>query len=264
MTAEETKPEVEQAAETLAPPANERFKWYIIHAYSGFERKVRESIESRVQAFGLQDRIGRVMIPTEPVQHLLHQAPNHGVHQIKIRGKQEDRTNHHGGCRLHFFARGHNHFVHLAAHILQKLHQLQRTLLPSGNRLRLLRRFAIFFGHRHCLCHCQNPSLPARRSQPLPARPANETPIPQPHKRCSAKLAGAEGFEPPSSVLETDSLAIELTPLCCTSTAQAAQPARPKRPNYFVSLCDVCLRHRLQNFENSRRPVVVFLFFVFE
>ncbi len=70
MTAEETKPEVEQAAETLAPPANERFKWYIIHAYSGFERKVRESIESRVQAFGLQDRIGRVMIPTEPVTEL--------------------------------------------------------------------------------------------------------------------------------------------------------------------------------------------------
>ncbi len=70
MTAEETKPEVEQAAETLAPSANERFKWYIIHAYSGFERKVRESIESRVQAFGLQDRIGRVMIPTEPVTEL--------------------------------------------------------------------------------------------------------------------------------------------------------------------------------------------------
>ncbi len=70
MTVEETKPEVEQATETLAPPANERFKWYIIHAYSGFERKVRESIESRVQAFGLQERIGRVMIPTEPVTEL--------------------------------------------------------------------------------------------------------------------------------------------------------------------------------------------------
>ena len=27
-------------------------------------------------------------------------------------------------------------------------------------------------------------------------------------------MAGAEGFEPPSSVLETDSLAVELTPLC--------------------------------------------------
>lgn len=54
----------------LAPPSNENFKWYIIHAYSGFERKVRESIESRVQAFGLQNKIGRVMIPTEPVTEL--------------------------------------------------------------------------------------------------------------------------------------------------------------------------------------------------
>lgn len=54
-------------AEGLTPPANENFKWYIIHAYSGFERKVKESLEGRVQAFGLQNRIGRVMIPTEPV-----------------------------------------------------------------------------------------------------------------------------------------------------------------------------------------------------
>jgi len=60
----------EQPAEQLAPPVNESFKWYIIHAYSGFERKVRESIESRIQAFGLQNRIGRIMIPTEPVTEL--------------------------------------------------------------------------------------------------------------------------------------------------------------------------------------------------
>jgi transcriptional antiterminator NusG len=56
----------------LEPAANERFKWYIIHAYSGFERKVRESIESRVQAFGLQNKIGRVMIPTEPVTEIVN------------------------------------------------------------------------------------------------------------------------------------------------------------------------------------------------
>jgi transcriptional antiterminator NusG len=49
------------------PARNPRMKWYIIHAYSGFERKVRESLESRVQAFGLQDRIGKVLIPTESV-----------------------------------------------------------------------------------------------------------------------------------------------------------------------------------------------------
>src|SRR6201993_519829 len=60
------------APEQLGPPASERFKWYIIHAYSGFERKVRESIESRVQAFGLQNKIGRVMIPTEPVTEIVN------------------------------------------------------------------------------------------------------------------------------------------------------------------------------------------------
>src|SRR4051812_38952109 len=60
----------EQPADQLAPPVNENFKWYIIHAYSGFERKVRESLESRIQAFGLQNRIGRIMIPTEPVTEL--------------------------------------------------------------------------------------------------------------------------------------------------------------------------------------------------
>src|SRR5271157_3125877 len=49
------------------PARNPRMKWYIIHAYSGFERKVRESLESRVQAFGLQDKIGKVLIPTESV-----------------------------------------------------------------------------------------------------------------------------------------------------------------------------------------------------
>ena len=62
----------EGAPGQLGPAANERFKWYIIHAYSGFERKVRESIESRVQAFGLQNKIGRVMIPTEPVTEIIN------------------------------------------------------------------------------------------------------------------------------------------------------------------------------------------------
>src|SRR5579859_5209115 len=70
MAAEELNPEVQNPEEQLAPPVNENFKWYIIHAYSGFERKVRESLESRIQAFGLQNRIGRIMIPTEPVTEL--------------------------------------------------------------------------------------------------------------------------------------------------------------------------------------------------
>jgi transcription termination/antitermination protein NusG len=50
-----------------AEPSNPNMKWYIIHTYSGFERKVKESLESRIQAFGLQEKIGKVLIPTEPV-----------------------------------------------------------------------------------------------------------------------------------------------------------------------------------------------------
>ncbi len=67
---EEQNPQGESSTEHLAPPVNENFKWYIIHAYSGFERKVRESLESRITAFGLQNKIGRIMIPTEPVTEL--------------------------------------------------------------------------------------------------------------------------------------------------------------------------------------------------
>jgi transcriptional antiterminator NusG len=67
---EEQNPQGDPSAEQLAPPVNENFKWYIIHAYSGFERKVRESLESRITAFGLQNKIGRIMIPTEPVTEL--------------------------------------------------------------------------------------------------------------------------------------------------------------------------------------------------
>ncbi len=58
------------ALEEAAAPVNENFKWYIIHAYSGFERKVKESLMSRVSAYHLEDRVGRIEIPTEPVTEL--------------------------------------------------------------------------------------------------------------------------------------------------------------------------------------------------
>jgi transcription termination/antitermination protein NusG len=44
--------------------------WYIIHAYSGFEQKVAESLRTRAQAFGFADRVGQVLIPTEEVIEL--------------------------------------------------------------------------------------------------------------------------------------------------------------------------------------------------
>jgi transcriptional antiterminator NusG len=41
--------------------------WYIVHTYSGFEKKVAESLQQRVQAYGLQEEIGEVLIPTEDI-----------------------------------------------------------------------------------------------------------------------------------------------------------------------------------------------------
>jgi transcriptional antiterminator NusG len=55
------------AAAVAEPPRNPNMKWYIIHSYSGIERKVKESLESRVRAFALENKIGRVLIPTESV-----------------------------------------------------------------------------------------------------------------------------------------------------------------------------------------------------
>ncbi|HKW18094.1 MAG TPA: transcription termination/antitermination protein NusG [Terriglobales bacterium] len=64
---DEVMPEGEAATTVAEPPRNPNMKWYIIHSYSGFERKVKESLESRVHAFGLEGKIGRVLIPTEAV-----------------------------------------------------------------------------------------------------------------------------------------------------------------------------------------------------
>ncbi|HET7183181.1 MAG TPA: transcription termination/antitermination protein NusG [Terriglobales bacterium] len=57
-------------AAAVPPPTNPNMRWYIIHTYSGFERKVRESLESRKAAYGLEAKIGQVVIPTEPVTEI--------------------------------------------------------------------------------------------------------------------------------------------------------------------------------------------------
>ncbi len=41
--------------------------WYIIHTYSGFEKKVAESLRSRIDVAGLGEKFGEIMVPTEDV-----------------------------------------------------------------------------------------------------------------------------------------------------------------------------------------------------
>jgi transcriptional antiterminator NusG len=45
-------------------------QWFVVHTYSGFENKVASGIESRAKIFGLQDMIGRVIVPTEKVREI--------------------------------------------------------------------------------------------------------------------------------------------------------------------------------------------------
>jgi transcriptional antiterminator NusG len=42
-------------------------QWYVVHTYSGYEKKVRESLQNRITAEGLQEHFGDVLIPSETV-----------------------------------------------------------------------------------------------------------------------------------------------------------------------------------------------------
>ena len=60
----------EDATSEEAPLAEETKHWYIIHTYSGFERKVAESLRTRAEAFGFSEEIGQILIPEEEVVEL--------------------------------------------------------------------------------------------------------------------------------------------------------------------------------------------------
>ena len=42
-------------------------KWYVVHAYSNFENKVKSSLEERIKLKGLEDKFGKILVPTEEV-----------------------------------------------------------------------------------------------------------------------------------------------------------------------------------------------------
>lgn len=41
--------------------------WYVIHTYSGYENKVKANLERRVESMNMEDKIFRVVVPTEEV-----------------------------------------------------------------------------------------------------------------------------------------------------------------------------------------------------
>ncbi|GJM11284.1 MAG: transcription termination/antitermination protein NusG [Lysobacteraceae bacterium] len=53
-------------------------RWYVVHAYSGFEQQVMRSLKERIARAGLEDRFGEVLVPTEEV--------------VEMRGGQKRRS----------------------------------------------------------------------------------------------------------------------------------------------------------------------------
>jgi len=52
-------------------------EWYVIHAYSGYENKVREALLERIERFSMEENFGEIMVPSEEV--------------VELRGGQERR-----------------------------------------------------------------------------------------------------------------------------------------------------------------------------
>lgn len=42
-------------------------KWYVVHAYSGYEKHVQRSLDERIRHASLEDKFGKILVPTEEV-----------------------------------------------------------------------------------------------------------------------------------------------------------------------------------------------------
>jgi transcriptional antiterminator NusG len=53
-------------------------RWYVVHAYSGYEKKVAAALQDRVTLYGMEDSFGDILVPTEEV--------------VEIRGGQKRKS----------------------------------------------------------------------------------------------------------------------------------------------------------------------------
>ena len=60
---EQESPAVEQAKEKT-------MKWYAIHTYSGHENKVKGNLERAIATSGMEERFGRILVPTQVVTEM--------------------------------------------------------------------------------------------------------------------------------------------------------------------------------------------------
>ena len=90
----EDEEEVDGAAEEPAVDPYEEFraelrgkpgKWYVIHSYAGFEKRVKQNIESRRQSLGMEDYVFEVQVPMEDVVEIKN-GQRKLVNRVRIPG----------------------------------------------------------------------------------------------------------------------------------------------------------------------------------
>lgn len=63
MMVEDNDTELKEPEPEKAVPENAA--WFVIHTYSGYEKKVQKNLEHRVESMGMQDQIFRIVVPVE-------------------------------------------------------------------------------------------------------------------------------------------------------------------------------------------------------
>jgi len=58
-------PDLAAPLEGAAPAGDANAEWYFVHTYSGYENKVKTYLDQRIETMGMQDKIFRVIVPTE-------------------------------------------------------------------------------------------------------------------------------------------------------------------------------------------------------
>jgi len=74
-------------------------QWYVVHAYSNYEQKVKASLEERIKRFGLEDKFGEILIPTEEVVEMRDGARRRSERKffpgyVLVQMEMEDETWH--------------------------------------------------------------------------------------------------------------------------------------------------------------------------
>jgi len=67
-----------RAAELGESSSDQEGQWYVLHTYSGYENKVKKTIESRIEALDMGDRVFEIVVPTQEEVEI-RQGQRHAV-----------------------------------------------------------------------------------------------------------------------------------------------------------------------------------------